>query len=267
VFDYLANEFNPQPRLVAGPVPPAGRGTRYLPFSEAVVVDLPTSRDALTARQPARWWAELRRRERRFTEQYGPLVHRAVVDEAALRAAMPAVQQLYRDRWQGEYTSLPWKRDDGFAPYVDAMVALAAQGRGRLDVLEGDGRLLAFGYCLLAPPWAHLYQHAATPDERYRRHGVGKLLIARLLQDLVDDGYTHLDLMLGDAAYKREWESWRRTVYLRLHEPDTLAGRVRLPVRSLAHRARLRVQFEHPRLRTVLKRSLAVLDASPRSRP
>ncbi|MFA9430129.1 GNAT family N-acetyltransferase [Egicoccus sp. AB-alg2] len=268
MFDYVANEFNPEPRLVVEP--PAGRRdgrTRYLRFSEAIVVDLPSTQEELRARQPGRYWAELRRRERRFAEQFGPLVHRQAVNAEDVRASMPAVQQLYRERWQGEYTSLRWKHDDGFAPYVDAMAALAGQGRGRLQLLEGDGRLLAFGYCLLEHPWAYLYQHAATPDERYRRYGVGKLLVARLLQDLVEEGFTHLDFMLGDAAYKREWESWRREIHLRVHEPDTLAGRVRLPVRSWLHRTRLRVQFESPRLRAVLKRSLAVLDDAPRTRP
>lgn len=260
MFDYLVNEYNPAPRLVADPAAPRDGLVRHLPFSSAIVVDLPGTVEELRARQPARYWSELRRRERRFGERFGPLRSAAVTDPAELRHQLPRVRELYRERWRGEYTSLPWKHADGFERYADALVSLAEQGRAQLRVVEGDGRLLAFGYLLLARPWAHLYQHAATPDEAYRRYGVGKILVADLLQDLVTDGYGHLDLMLGDAAYKREWETRRREILLELREPDTVWGRTRLTVRAGYHRARLHGQFSSPHLRRVLKRSLAVLD-------
>jgi CelD/BcsL family acetyltransferase involved in cellulose biosynthesis len=260
VFDYLVNEYNPAPRLVTERTHPPHGLVRHLPFSSAIVVDLPSTVEELRARQPGRYWSELRRRERRFTEEFGPLRSAAVTDPEELRVQLPRVRELYEERWRGEYTSLPWKHEAGFRAYADALVELAGQGRAQLRVVEGDDRLLAFGYLLLARPWAHLYQHAATPAEAYRRYGVGKLLIADLVQDLVAEGYGHLDLMLGDAAYKREWETRRRPVHLELREPDTFRGHTRLVLRTGYHRARLHGQFSSPHLRRVLKRSLAVLD-------
>lgn len=260
MFDYLVNEYNPAPRLVTKRTDPSDGLVRHLPFSTSIVVDLPSTVEELRARKPGRYWTDLCRRERRFTERFGPLRSAGITDPDELRRQLPRVQELYQERWRGEYTSLPWKQETGFQRYADALVALAGQGRAQLRVIEGDGRLLAFGYLLLARPWAHLYQHAATPAEAYRRYGVGKLLIVDLLQDLVNDGYGHLDLMLGDAAYKREWETRRRPIHLELREPDTALGHARLELRAGYHRARLHGQFSSPRLRRALKRSLALLD-------
>lgn len=258
MFDHVANEYNPQPRLVVDPTPLPGRLVAHLPWSEAIVVDLPPTVEALHARQPGRFWSEQRRRRRRFEELHGPLSHRRVTATADLATVLPQVRAVYAARWADEYTSLDWKTEAGFAPYAEAMRHLTARGRGRLDVLEADGRVLAFTYSLLQDRWCAVYQHAVVPDEELRRFGLGKLLVSALLEDLVaDPEIDHVDWMLGDAAYKREWESWRRTVYLRLDEPATLAGRLRLAVRAGAHRLRLRVQFGSPRLRRVLKRALA----------
>lgn len=261
MFDYLRNEYNPDPLLVVGEPGPVAGLVRTVPYSTAIVVDVPADRDALRARQPARYWAEIRRRERRFTEDHGPLVGRVLTARADLEVALPQVQQLYRDRWDGEHTSLAWKRPEGFAPYADAMIALAGQGRARLHVLEGAGRMLSFGYCLVDDGWCHFYQHAVTPQEELRRYGLGRRLLVDVLEHLVDEGtIAHLDLMLGDAAYKREWESWRRPVAVRLVEPPTVVGRARLHTRDAYHRARVHAQFGSPALRRTLKSLLATTE-------
>ncbi len=258
MFDYVQNEYNPEPRFTVAHPPATSGLVRYLPYSEAIVVDVPNTSEELAERQDARYWAEIRRRERRFTDAFGPLSVRGVTDPTELADLLPQVQALYAERWSGEYTSLPWKRPAGFAPYADALIDLASKGRGELAVAEGDGRLLAFSYCLYERPWAYMYQHAATPQERYRRFGPGKLLLVDLLRRLVaDGGFEHLDLMLGDAAYKREWESWRRDVHVAIHAPDTVIGRARLWTRTMAHQARSEVQFGHPWLRRGAKRALA----------
>jgi CelD/BcsL family acetyltransferase involved in cellulose biosynthesis len=258
MFDYLVNEYNPSSRLSIAPAPPApGRVQRRLPYSTSVVVDLPETAAGLRARQSKHFWSELARRERRFAEAHGPLSFSLVSDPEVLRRRLPEVRALYAQRWADEYTSLQWKTEGGFAPYAEALLDLAAQDRGALALLDGDGRLLAFGYCLLEAPWCYLYQHAASPDPRYRPFGPGKVLVARLLTALVERGDTrHVDLMLGDAEYKREWESWRRPVELVLEAPATPLGRAELAAATAYHRARHRLQFGSPRARALLKRGL-----------
>jgi len=261
MFDYLVNEYNPAPRLAA-PARPAkpGRLQRRLPYSTSVVVDLPETVAGLRERQSKHFWSELARRQRRFTEAHGPLAFTVTSDPDVLRRRLPDVRALYARRWADEYTSLPWKSERGFAPYADALVDLAPQGRGALALLDGDDRLLSFGYCLVEAPWCYVYQHAADPDPRYRPYGPGKLLVANLLTALVERGdVRHVDLMLGDAEYKREWESWRRPVELVLDAPDTPLGRVQLAAATAYHRARHRLQFESPRTRALLKRGLRVV--------
>lgn len=263
MFDYLVNEYNPAPQLTTACSPPApGVLQRRLPYSTSLVVDLPRTVEELRSRQPRRYWHELARRERRFNEAHGPLVFRFSTDPDDLAEQLPEVRDLFARRWAQEYTSLPWKSVQGFAPYARAMTDLAGQGRGALAVLRGDGRLLSFGYCLLEPPWCYLYQHAASPEPEDRPYALGKMLIFRMLEALVTRGdVQHLDLMLGDAAYKREWESWRRPVELVLEEPATPTGALRLTARTTYHRARHYVQFENPRARALAKRALGAVRA------
>lgn len=268
MFDYLRNEYNADPRLVLdeGPERP-GHVRRLVPWSTSIVVDLPDDQAQLRRMQDGKYWHELRRRERRFTADVGPLTFSRVTDDETLVRRLPDVRGLFAERWRDEYTSLPWKHERGFSPYAAALRELAALGRGELVLLDGPDRLLAFAYCLVDPPWYFFYQHAATPAAELRPFGVGKLLLAKLLVELVDEGRVrHVDLMLGDAAYKREWESWRRPVHVLLEEPDTAVGRLRLEVRTAGSRARHYVQFENAHARRAAKRVLVERDRLRRRR-
>lgn len=258
MFDYLAGVDDPRPALVAGAVEPAhGVLTALVPFSTSIVVEVPADQDALRARHRRRYWAHLRRSERRFAERHGPLGFAVLTDPEQVRRWLPDVRALFAQRWLEEFTSLPWKDEAGFRRYAEVLLDRAAQGRAALVVLEGDGRLLSFAYCLIEDDWCYFFQHAATTDPAYRVYSPGKLLLVRLLSHLVDDGRVrHLDLMLGDTGYKREWESWRRPVCLRIEEPCTPAGVVRLGGRVAVQAARVHVQFHSPRLRRLAKHAL-----------
>lgn len=265
MFGYVVNEWNPDPSLTLRPRHLPGRTVRYLPHSQSIVVDLPASHEELRGMHDARWWSEVSRRRRRFTEKYGELRFGIVTEEPALSEALAAVQRLYASRWAAEYTSLPWRDPQGFAPWAAAMRDLAATGRGCIALLEGPQGALSFAYCVLDGEWCYAYQHAASPEPELRSFGLGKLLWCELITALVADGrIRHVDLMLGDAPYKREWETRRRQVYLRIDEPDTWVGRRRVALRCAAARARLNVQFGDPRLRHIAKSLRRPVRLTPR---
>lgn len=255
MFDYVRNEFNPDPSLVTSiEAPPPGRVVRHVRFSVAPFIELPASLDELHQRHGGKYWSTLRRKQRRLTETFAPVCIRVRTEPDDIAEVLPWIRALFAQRWQDEYTGLDWKSPAGFAPYATAAVELAQHGRALVATLEARSQLLAFAYCLCEPPWCHLYQFAATRDTTYRVYSPGALLLHALVEQLTVSGrFRYVDLMLGDAAYKREWATGTRTVWLRLEDGDDRIGRSRLWARVWLERLKLYVRFGNPRLRRTAK--------------
>jgi CelD/BcsL family acetyltransferase involved in cellulose biosynthesis len=262
MFEYVRNEYNPHPVLLLEPDGrPPDRLVRDLPYARALSFPIPGSEAELEARHGRKWWATVRRKERRLCERSAGVRFRVLTSRDDLTEMLPQVQRLFVERWTEEYTSFAWKTPDGFAPYADAMLDLAAQGRAELAVLEGDGRLLSFAYCLVDGDVYRFYQHATIPDARYRPFSVGKILVTRLVEDLVRrPRVAEFDFMTGESEYKREWGTVSRPIVHRIDEPRTARGALRFAVRLSLVTAKHRVQFGPPRVRATAKAVLLTLD-------
>ena len=259
MFDYVTNAMNPAPTLVTEPSQPERGRIKYLPYCDSVVMDVPDSQAALKAQHKSKFWSTLRRKERRFVDTHGDLSFRVISDEDELRRWLPRVRELFCERWADEYTSLPWKTVEGFAPYRDAMITLARRGEAELLVLETGGRLLSFAYCLANGDTYYFYQHATTTAEQYRRFSPGKLLVWKMITHLVDDGrYRFLDFMLGDHDYKHEWGSRSQPVYLKISEERTVTGLARYGAKWAYYSLKIHVQFRNETLRSIAKRLLNI---------
>ncbi|OLT14207.1 hypothetical protein BJF78_19585 [Pseudonocardia sp. CNS-139] len=262
MFEYVRNEFNPDPALVLGGTPrPAGRFVVDIPYSVSLVLPIPRTAADLRALRSRKYWSKLRRSEKLLAEDGVKLDFAVLRDEPGLRPALDEVQRLFARRWADEYTSFGWKTPAGFAPYATAMQELAASGRGELVTLRDGDRLVSFAYCLVQDRTYFFYQHASVPDERYRRHSIGKILVARLLADLVEHRRADvLDLMTGAADYKREWTDAEQPILRRISADRSPAGAVRLGLRWALVRARFAVQFGDPRVRSAAKALLLTVD-------
>ena len=262
MFDYVATSASPNPPLVLNTTDDGRKLVKYIPYATAVLFALPATTEDLRRLHRAKYWSTLRRKERRFVEAHGPLRFRVITDERELQAVLPLVQQLYRQRWRDEYTSLPWKTEEGFAPYREAMLDLASRGEAELAVLESETDLLSFAYCIIQGGTYYFYQHATRTEGKYGEYSVGKLLVWKLITHLVERAEFHtLDFMLGEDDYKREWSTSSRTVYLRIAEDANLRGLVRYFVKRVYYPAKLYVQFRNPTLRRLAKRLLFVLQS------
>ncbi|MEJ3652817.1 GNAT family N-acetyltransferase [Actinomycetes bacterium KLBMP 9759] len=255
MFEYVENEYNPNPRLVLQRCPtPPEKLTAHFPYSTSVTFPIPATHDEFVALHGRKYWQGVRRKERRLVEDVPDLRFRVVRDEDGLREVLPKVQQLFAERWASEFTSFAWKTPSGFEPYADAMVELARQGRGEVAVLEGGGRVLSFAYCLIEDDTYYFYQHASTPDAELRKRSLGKLFVSKLIQDLVlHRRCAVFDFMTGTSEYKREWARSEQQIFFRIEKDRTLSGRIAFAASWLAYRAKFYVQFENPRLRAVAK--------------
>lgn len=256
MFDYVVTVGNPSPSFVLEPAPRTpGRLQAHAFDSHSIVLDLPADEAGLRVLRRGTFWKGLRRRQRRFEEAHGPWRFRVCTDPGEVASALPRVRALFAERWQGRHTSLPWHTPEGFAPAARTLTRLAERGELGLALLEDGDRLLAFTCLLLRPPWCHAWQHAATTADAYRPYSLGTQLDVETFRWLVTNhpAIVHYDFMLGDDAYKQDWESWRRPVYRRFDEPATPRGALRLLGSVIGHRVRRDLR-RWPRLHAAAQR-------------
>jgi CelD/BcsL family acetyltransferase involved in cellulose biosynthesis len=149
-----------------------------------------------------------RRLERRYRTRFVPDSAADALDPAL--AALAGLHGMSRAR-QGESNS--FARADYYGFHRRLAPRLADQGRLYLARLECDGRIVAVLYGFVFAGVLYYYQSGF--DTRLRADGVGKLLLARVLEDAVERlGVGEFDFLRGDEAYKRQWTEHARTTKL-----------------------------------------------------
>jgi CelD/BcsL family acetyltransferase involved in cellulose biosynthesis len=190
------------------------------------------------------WAAVLGRRSRSSREQLGrkwKALGRLgrtefveLTDAAEVARAMPAVFQLFAERWRGRHES------GGFAganrALHEALAArLAAAGHVRLSLLRLDGDAIAFAYGVRARhvtvSW--VVGHATALDV----YSPGLLLLTRVLEAACGRGDREYDFGIGDEGYKALWATGSRDVVRVLRAPRGAAGaRARSAMRAAGTR-------------------------------
>ncbi len=163
---------------------------------------------ALGVRHP-QFAQNLQRYRRRLERHYRT---RFVPDSAAdaLDPALAALAGLHGMSRARHRESNSFARADYYGFHRRLAPRLADRGRLYLARLECDGRIVAvlYGYVFAGV----LYYYQSGFDTRLRADGVGKLLLARVLEDAVDRlGVSEFDFLRGDEAYKRQWTEHART--------------------------------------------------------
>jgi CelD/BcsL family acetyltransferase involved in cellulose biosynthesis len=119
-----------------------------------------------------------------------------------------------------------------------AVVAGAARGEARVDVLASGDRVAAVSVAFVVAGRLSLYQVARSTD---REHGsAGTVLLADVVEDAAAAGCHEVDLLRGDEDYKTSFADERRTLG-RLRAAHGVRARVLLGVEDLARRARAAV--------------------------
>ncbi len=95
------------------------------------------------------------------------------------------------------------------------LALLAMQGRLRVQLLEDDGRVVAF---YLGSVWQEVFYLSETSyDPDYRKYEPGTLTFFRMADEAAHEGVLKLNYGLGDAPYKQRFgdHSWQeKTIWL-----------------------------------------------------
>jgi len=157
--------------------------------SITAVLDLPDATEAWQAQQRKKDRHELRRKRRRFEAMFGEphLERRTDADAVAVLAEM--------------HRASPGAKGGFMTPQREAFFRdLVAHAGASVDLLiTGRGPVAAaFGFA--EPDGYYLYNSAYTPTAAAASPGI--VLLATLIETLIAEGVSRLDLLKGDEPYK-----------------------------------------------------------------
>ncbi|MES9991284.1 MAG: GNAT family N-acetyltransferase [Candidatus Thiodiazotropha sp.] len=103
-----------------------------------------------------------------------------------------------------------WKANEVFEPFVDGLARrFSACGWLRLAILYINNKPAAAQFWFVAHGKASIFKLAY--DEAWKRYSPGSILIAYLMQHVIDvDRVEEIDFLMGNDAYKQDWMSERR---------------------------------------------------------
>jgi len=176
----FVNEDGAVARLRAGELARRGIPVAYFGIHERAMLRPVASRDALASISGSRL-KELRRQRRRLSEA-GTLDRRTVTAGPEVRAAIDAYLALEAGGWKGKSGGAAQSNATTRAFFAEAVAALAAEGKARIDLLTLDAAPIAAAITLFSGDRAWFWKIAY--DEEYARFSPGVQLALDLTADL-----------------------------------------------------------------------------------
>lgn len=225
MFTYIKNKYNQDPLWVLeGSESPRDLFRFNIEFDVAPYLKLPKTVEAFHEMHKAKFWYNIKRDEKLFVNEFGPLNFVVTADKEMLLQYLPRIQELFAARWAKAYTSFDWKTKEGFQKYHEAMLDLADTGHGEIAVLLNKQSVLAFAYALKYNKTYYFFQHAVTTNPLYRKFSLGKIFIKQLITSTIQREFEIFDFMTGSQGYKREWADGEKKVYIQISAKKTLRG-------------------------------------------
>lgn len=134
------------------------------------------------------------------------VTRRIVGDTSEISGAMDTLAELNRKRWGEEGASFKTEEFELF----HRKLAERFLGRGwlYLSVIEADGVAVGARYDFVYGGKMWCFQGGWDPD--FAKVGLGKVMVADVVEWAIGEGLNEYDFLGGDARYKREWSSTQR---------------------------------------------------------
>lgn len=216
MFDYVKNKYNLDPVMVTEN--DRDNTNLYVKYINAPFLVLPKTIDEFYTIHKPKFWYNIKRSAKIYEEAFGALTFEIIKNSDDLNFFLEQVFHLFNERWKDEYLSTAWKCKDGFEAYKKAMLDLSESDDAFLAVLYDENKkLLSYAYCLVNHQTAYFYQYTTTTENKYKKFSLGKILLYRLIQTLIEDGqFKIFDFMNGEQAYKLEWAKQSKPIYYRI---------------------------------------------------
>jgi CelD/BcsL family acetyltransferase involved in cellulose biosynthesis len=185
-------------------------------YLERYFLTIPDALDDLRKQHSKKSLYNIKRAERKLYEDFDGVAFKVLKSRSEIEEFLPRVQNNFKLKWRGRYTSLKWKNDKVFAKFSQRYLEKADQGKARLFVLIRNNDLLAFHYCIIHDHIVSVFQHNVVELECFRAYALGRTLTYRMIGYLIDhEKEIHtLDFMYGYNEYKRFWATGQELTYM-----------------------------------------------------
>ena len=173
------------------------------PIEGSWVTHLPADWDAFVAGVPRSQRRKINKAVKRCAG--GEITYHEATDAESIAAIWPEFVRLHELRFIKKYGGGCFS-DPVFEEFLrTAAIALSARQAAKIVWVEHLGRPISSQIYLLSPTTAHMYQSGVDPD--YLHLEPGHLLFTEVLRRLIAQGYSKLDFLRGDEAYKGGWNA------------------------------------------------------------
>ena len=210
------------PQVLPGPV-------RLEQIAAAPFAPLPDSAEAFRATLPVQFRRNLRKASRRLANQGA--AHRTIRGPAVL-SSLDTLRDLHRSQWGNR---------SRFLPDFDRFAAGCAGGVAVDEVvvheLGTDDLVVSSVSAFEVAGRVSLYQSARLTDPRWR--DATTILLAAIIDDACDRGFSEVDFLRGEEPYKSRFTSQQREIYRLVAGKGAVGGLGRAATTATlrAHRA------------------------------
>jgi CelD/BcsL family acetyltransferase involved in cellulose biosynthesis len=162
--------------------------------------------DDFARRVPSKLRTDVARQRRRLAEQ--GRVDLRVLDSDEVEEGhrqLDAMMASHEARWRGSESAALFMRPGLRDFYHQALARLLPSGVLHFSCLRLDDRAIAWHFGFFWNGALHWYKPVYDPV--YSNSSPGKILLALLIDRGIRERWTHLDLGVGEEAYKRGWAS------------------------------------------------------------
>jgi CelD/BcsL family acetyltransferase involved in cellulose biosynthesis len=177
-----------------------GHTHRFTKDEITALIDLPDSAEAWLAGLRKKDRHETRRKRRAFGQRFGT----PQLERRTDRDAVVAFAELHRSSAGAKGGFMTPEREEFFADLV-------AEAGASVELLVGTTGPLAAGFGFAEPNAYYLYNSAYASEASPSSPGI--VLLAALIESLIDDGVRRLDLLKGDEPYKFRLGATPRQLY------------------------------------------------------
>lgn len=165
--------------------------------------------------RPSRLRNTIKRKERKL-ERNETATLEIVSDQKQLPSAIQDYEYVYASSW---------KRSEPFPKFIDGLMDLAIAKKWLLvGQLKIDNVAIASQIWLVANGAAYIYKLSYNP--KYSEYSPGTLLTAAMFEHVIDkEKVTHIDFLLGNDQFKKDWMNRSSGIYgILFPNPKTLVG-------------------------------------------
>lgn len=149
------------------------------------------------------------RKKKNRLEREGLVDFESITTAEGYKKNVDEMNSLYEKRWENIDDNLP--SQEYYNMRTEAISSCFDKGKAVLFKLSKDGNTISYRLGFLHDKSFFDWKVVHNPEYNY--YSPGNLLVGKIIDKIIDDGYDKFNFMTGDYRYKRSWISEDQTSF------------------------------------------------------